>query len=176
MGRKQTEETKRKIAEAIKKKWEDPEYQSNVLSKKEEQIEKQKKAWIEKLFKEDWDSLSYDRKRRRLLIEQDYTCNRCGISEWLDQPIKLEFEHIDGDTTNNSRDNCEALCPNCHSFTETWRGHNKSNAGGGRVSEKEFVEALKSSDTIRQALLELGLSPRGNNYIRAKAIIMKYDI
>lgn len=176
MGRKQSEETKRKISEAIKKKWKDSEYRKDVLSNRNPNIESQKETWKEKLFEEDWNELSYERKRRRLLIEQDYKCNKCGLDEWLDNLIKLEFEHIDGDTNNNERENCEALCPNCHSMTDTWRGHNKTNTGKEKITEHEFIEAIKSNDNIRQALLELGLSAKGNNYKRAKNIIMKYDI
>jgi hypothetical protein len=176
MGRTQTEETKKKISESLKKKWEDPEYQKSVLSKQSLHIGAQKQKWIDKLFEEDWDSLTYERKRRRLLIEQDYKCNRCSLKEWMDHPIKLEFEHIDGNSTNNKRENCEALCPNCHSLTTTWRGHNKSNTGKQKITESEFIHALKSNTTIRQALLYLGLASKGGNYKRAKKIMMKYDI
>jgi len=63
--------------------------------------------------------------RRKVLEEQDYKCNSCGISEWMGKPITLELEHKNGIRTDNTRSNLEGLCPNCHSLTHTWRGRNR---------------------------------------------------
>ena len=40
---------------------------------------------------------------------QNYRCNYCKTR--LDV---VNFDHIDGDRSNNSIFNCQALCPNCH--------------------------------------------------------------
>ena len=48
-------------------------------------------------------------------------CEECKNTHWLDRPIKLEIHHIDGDRTNNNKTNLLLLCPNCHSYTDTWR-------------------------------------------------------
>jgi len=40
---------------------------------------------------------------------QAYRCNIC--KERLDA---INFDHIDGNRSNNSITNCQALCPNCH--------------------------------------------------------------
>jgi len=40
---------------------------------------------------------------------QNYRCNYCKTR--LDV---VNFDHIDGDRSNNSILNCQALCPNCH--------------------------------------------------------------
>jgi RNA polymerase subunit RPABC4/transcription elongation factor Spt4 len=58
-------------------------------------------------------------------------CEECGISEWNGKSIVFELEHKDGNHHNNERDNLEALCPNCHSITDTWKGRNK---GSGRAA------------------------------------------
>lgn len=65
--------------------------------------------------------------RIRLLKEQvfEHICNKCKNTEWLGEPIPLELEHIDGDSTNHMIDNLELLCPNCHAKTSTYRGKNK---------------------------------------------------
>lgn len=49
--------------------------------------------------------------------------------------IPLEIDHIDGDYTNNSEDNLQLLCPNCHSLTSTYKGANK---GQGRKDRKKY--------------------------------------
>lgn len=61
------------------------------------------------------------------LIEEgvkEWRCERCNNTEWLGDKIPLELHHKDGDRTNNELDNLELLCPNCHAFTDTYRGRN----------------------------------------------------
>jgi hypothetical protein len=100
-------------------------------------------------------------------------CEHCGASSWFEQPIPLEVHHKDGNNLNNRLDNLELLCPNCHALTTNWRGHNIKNR---RVSEGNLLESLKSSNSIREALIKVKLSPRGGNYDRAKKLISKYNL
>ena len=44
------------------------------------------------------------------------------------------------------------------------------------INEETLKNALLASKNIRQALITLGLSPKGGNYNRAKEIIKKYNI
>lgn len=64
--------------------------------------------------------------RLKLLKEgyKEYKCEKCGLSEWLGQPIALEVHHLDGDRTNNTIENFQLLCPNCHAQTDSYRGKN----------------------------------------------------
>lgn len=64
--------------------------------------------------------------RIRLIKEgvKEHKCESCGIEEWMNNPISLELDHIDGNRTNHSLDNLRILCPNCHSQTSTYRGKN----------------------------------------------------
>ena len=64
--------------------------------------------------------------RKKLLEEnlKSYKCECCGLTTWLDSPIPLEVHHKDGDRTNNTLENFELLCPNCHAFTDSYRGKN----------------------------------------------------
>jgi hypothetical protein len=57
-------------------------------------------------------------KREKIFREQRGSCNRCGLKEWLGQKITLEIEHKNGDHYDNSRENLELLCPNCHSLLD----------------------------------------------------------
>lgn len=66
-------------------------------------------------------------KLRQRLLEEGYfepKCSCCGLSEWLGQPIPLELHHIDGNKDNNSLENLELRCPNCHYFTDTYKTKN----------------------------------------------------
>lgn len=64
--------------------------------------------------------------RKKLLEEgyKEYKCERCGLSSWLGSPIPLEVHHKDGNRNNNTLENFELLCPNCHAFTDSYRGKN----------------------------------------------------
>lgn len=69
--------------------------------------------------------------RKYLLRKTNYCCERCGWGEQnpFTLTIPLEIHHKDGDFTNNSENNLEVLCPNCHSLTENYRGA-KTKGGG----------------------------------------------
>lgn len=64
--------------------------------------------------------------RIKLLNEglKEYKCECCGLTTWLDKPIPLELHHKDGNRHNNILENFELLCPNCHAFTDSYRGKN----------------------------------------------------
>jgi 5-methylcytosine-specific restriction endonuclease McrA len=108
--------------------------------------------------------------REQVFEQQNGCCAKCGLDKWLGNLIPLELEHKDGNHLNNARSNVELLCPNCHAMTDTWRGRNKK-VGAKNVSDAEMQEALKTSKNIRQALIKLGLAPKGNNYQRAKRLL-----
>lgn len=61
--------------------------------------------------------------KKHLIKIRGHQCECCKNTDWLDKPIKLEVHHISGDRTDNSLNNLQLLCPNCHSFTDTWRTH-----------------------------------------------------
>ena len=60
-------------------------------------------------------------------------CEICGMSEWQGVKLPLELHHKDGNPYNNSLDNFEILCPNCHSQTENFRG---------RITKQEKKEMM----------------------------------
>jgi hypothetical protein len=67
--------------------------------------------------------------KKRLMTEKlkNHKCERCGIIEWMNKPISLELDHIDGNKHNHLLSNLRLLCPNCHSQTETYRSKNRKN-------------------------------------------------
>lgn len=137
-----------------------------------DKLEKYKKTIAKNLLEAPFESLGPERKRRRVFAEQKYSCNRCKLSTWLEYPITLELEHIDGNNQNNARENLEGLCPNCHSFTDTWRGRNKHSKNGSvKITDNYLLQCLNESNTIRQGLLKAGIAAKGNNYNRANLLL-----
>lgn len=110
-----------------------------------------------------------------LINLRGHQCECCKNTEWLNQKIILEVHHKDGDHLNNELDNLELLCPNCHSFTDNWRGKNIAKQDK-IIDELKFVEALQNNKSIRQALISLGLTGAGGNYTRAYELVNKYQI
>jgi len=51
-------------------------------------------------------------------------CDACGISEWRGKPLTAHIDHINGIKNDHRLENLRMLCPNCHSQTETYSGHN----------------------------------------------------
>jgi len=64
--------------------------------------------------------------RNKLLKEgyKEHKCENCGLTEWQGQPIPLEVHHKDGNRHNNTLENFQLLCPNCHALTDSYRGKN----------------------------------------------------
>lgn len=121
--------------------------------------------------------LKSDNSKPALIALKGYKCEKCQNTEWQNEQIPLEVHHKDGNSMNNEIDNLQLLCPNCHAQTENYRNKNAiTKEKRQEISEQDFKEALESSPNIRQALIKLGLAPKGGNYTRANEIIAKYSI
>ena len=66
--------------------------------------------------------------KRYLLEKHNNSCQECGWNKVNKHTgnVPLQIHHIDGDCTNNSEDNLQLLCPNCHSLTENFGSRNKN--------------------------------------------------
>lgn len=68
-------------------------------------------------------------KVRLKLLKEGYKeakCECCGYSQWMGKPISLQLHHKDGNRNNNTLENFQLLCPNCHAMTDSYRGKNSA--------------------------------------------------
>lgn len=138
-----------------------------------------------------WESYkTINRLKKHMISELGRQCDICGNETWLDEPISLELHHLDGDRTNNSFDNLQLLCPNCHSFTNNWRGRKRSDQVKIRYrrdirpiekkdrskinwpAKEELIEMIKSQ-SLTSLARQLGVS---DNSIRKHAKKIGIDI
>jgi predicted nucleic acid-binding Zn ribbon protein len=68
--------------------------------------------------------------RKYLLELNDYKCSKCGWGEKnnFTNLIPLSIHHVDGNASNDTFDNLQVLCPNCHSLTSNYGSRNKNSA------------------------------------------------
>jgi len=104
----------------------------------------------------DYDIIPYDK------------CWLCGLSEWINGKLILEIDHINGISNDHRIENLRFLCPNCHSQTETFRSKNITTHR--KVSDEVLIDAIKSTENLHQALIKVGLAPKGGNYSRAQKL------
>jgi len=155
-SRKFSENSKKKKSEANKKYWQslsenDKIEKGKILS---ELSPYSTISYFESLMTEEWNILGIQSKRLRVIIEQNGQCNRCGITHWQKERITLEYEHKDGNNENNSRENVEALCPNCHSLTSTWRGRKN------KIRQRQVEKYIDLNNS-----LSIGSNPIGSTNI-----------
>lgn len=107
---------------------------------------------------------------------KEMKCEECLSTEWMGQIIPLELHHKDGNNKNNNLDNLQILCPNCHALTPNFCSRKDSQKVRKKLSEEEYVNAIKNSINARQACILLGITAYGANYERIYKIRNKYNI
>jgi hypothetical protein len=90
--------------------------------------------------------------KQRLLSEglKANSCERCGISDWLGDPLSLALHHVNGDGLDNRLENLSLLCPNCHAQTPNFSGRNtRFRRDAGRGSKGSA--ATQAADSVAQS-------------------------
>lgn len=79
--------------------------------------------------------------KKRILNEglKPHKCEECNQEWWLYKKIPLELHHINGNHFDNTFENLQLLCPNCHVFTDNYRGKNQSRS----IDKSNKIEPLK---------------------------------
>lgn len=67
-------------------------------------------------------------------------CQLCGFEGYNRKTGNsiLQIHHIDGNSGNNTPENIQLLCPNCHAMTENYMSLNKGNAT--RHWHKKYID------------------------------------
>jgi len=81
---------------------------------------------------------SIEQKKKQILEEQNGKCLSCSIDSWLEKKISLELHHVDGNHSNDERENLQLLCPNCHSLTNNYCNKGKGNVK--KVTDEMIIE------------------------------------
>lgn len=64
-----------------------------------------------------------------ILKDQNGGCSICRCKdEWNGSKLVFILDHIDGDASNNKRDNLRLVCPNCDSQLPTYKSKNKNSS------------------------------------------------
>lgn len=121
-----TAENKQKISKSVKDTWTSKSDESKRKCREAlgRGLETRQKKSRDHILSTPTENLGDGHRKRKVFEEQGCCCGRCGIKNWLEQPLSFEIDHIDGNSRNNVRGNLIVLCPNCHSQTPTWRGRN----------------------------------------------------
>ena len=69
--------------------------------------------------------IKYEWLKKIFIKEQEHNCAICGMKDnWNNKELHFILDHIDGDATNNRRNNLRLICPNCDSQLDTYKARN----------------------------------------------------
>jgi hypothetical protein len=104
-----------------------------------------------------------------------YECEECGIpGTWNDKKLVLHLHHLNGIHTDNTLNNLQFICPNCHSQTNSY-------CGAGKIKpfppDNEVMDAIKLSYSIAGVLKNLNRKTSdANAYKKVRRIMEEYKI
>lgn len=152
LGEIRSNEVKKKISDSLKKGYASgailgrhgkkftPEQKAQHSERMKKTIKERRVRRIKEL---PFESLSKKERRSIIIGEQSGLCALCGIpSEWNNQPLTLQIDHIDGNNSCDKRSNLRALCPNCHSQQPTWGSKNWKNLRSSTTGSAAASEAV----------------------------------
>ena len=86
-----------------------------------------KKLLYDKILTTDGKGISNQTLRQFLIQTRGQKCEICGIDKWLEKPLIVIMDHIDGHHENDSLKNLRLICSNCDTTLPTYKARNKGN-------------------------------------------------
>jgi hypothetical protein len=75
--------------------------------------------------------------RNYIYASQNNNCSICGINRnWNGKQLNFVLDHINGDASNDSKENLRLVCPNCDSQLDTFKSKNKNSKRTYRKKEE----------------------------------------
>ena len=59
----------------------------------------------------------------------EHRCKICNLTEWMNKPIALVLDHVNGKANDSRLENLRLICNNCDAQTDFFKGRNR---GSGR--------------------------------------------
>lgn len=68
----------------------------------------------------------------------EYKCTLCGWAKINRHTgrVPVQIHHVDGNPENNTIENLQVLCPNCHALTQSYKGANRGKGRKNRYQKK----------------------------------------
>lgn len=83
------------------------------------------------------------------LEEQNHKCALCLQTDTHNgKTLRFVIDHIDGDASNNHRDNLRLVCPNCDSQLDTFKSKNKNSKRRNYWKEKIIRKLKEENDNF----------------------------
>jgi len=73
--------------------------------------------------------------KKLVIAIRGHSCERCGQTEWMSEPIPLVLDHINGKCTDWRLDNLRLVCGNCDMQLPTYKSKNKNSQRKKRVGK-----------------------------------------
>lgn len=119
-------------------------------------------------------------KRLKRELGWEHKCTSCENTTWTikgeTHAIPLELEHINGNHFDHRLDNLTFLCPNCHTFTPTYKGKNMKNRGKkGQIPDAVVDKIVKQKDE-KEKQMEASTSKQSNRCLECQCDIPKDNL
>lgn len=102
----------------------------------------QRHRWIKKKSEISNFDTAGVRSLKRYILERDgHACSVCQATRWMEKPIPLIMDHINGNPMDNSPQNLRVVCGNCDMQLPTYKSKNR---GNGRAVRRQRYSEGKS--------------------------------